>query len=344
MRAWREGDVARQKLGLLRARAESLPVEQHQEKFAIYEQGRALAAQLKESWWEMFFEHWKLETLLFLKQDAKSALDLAVRAALEVRKTKYDGLPQRVVLQLNLVSAYTHIDPIGYESKVREAFNYLRPLCDKNSSYRPYFAQQWALFLQAVDDADALEAAWHHLARASETRSGHYILFALLNVCSALYQFKPDEARQQLAELAQNAEILGRDEARISSVATAQMWQAVAARFASDEDSAQKLYKRALATEKRASPPRTSVHFAAIAFHEISEDWEAAIRACNRGIRVFQAFEMDFREAEFRWKKCQLLQKNGRDWLQEAALLKIVAQKLPSKAHWEAKIESLKAG
>ena len=111
--AERDGDEKRLQLLDYHQRGFEVGHERPDERLAIYDAGRALAARLGEPWWEMFFEHWKIETLLFSKQDARGALDLAARAVLEVAKPNYANLPERASLNLNLVSAYMQLDIVS---------------------------------------------------------------------------------------------------------------------------------------------------------------------------------------------------------------------------------------
>lgn len=104
--AKRDGDAERLRLLDFHSRGFEVGHERPDERLAIYDAGRAHAARLNEPWWEMFFEHWKIETLLFSKQDARGALELAARAVVEVAKPQYANLPERASLNLNLVSAY----------------------------------------------------------------------------------------------------------------------------------------------------------------------------------------------------------------------------------------------
>lgn len=340
-KAKREGDEAR--LGLLDfyTRAVDIGYERPDERLAHYEAGRVAARQLNEPWWEMCFEHWKIETLLFAKQDARAALDLAARAVAEVAKPRYAQLPERASLNLNLVSAYVHLDPIGHQAKIRAAFGYIGEHCVMFHEFRPYHAQQWAAFLDAVCDPGALEAAWEHLQLAEESGSDHYRMGALLLLCKVLVQSEPPAARLLLAELSREAERCARSEGRERAIASALMWRALAVRYDGDEAEARELYERAWAIQNRMTTPRNAVNFAAVAFHRQREEWDEALRACQAELRVLRAHHLTFLEAKRRFLKCELLQQSGRDWTREAARLRQVAAQLPSQKHWHAQLDAL---
>ena len=340
-RAHREGDEPRMRLLDFYTRAIDIGYERPDERLAHYEAGRIAARQLGEPWWEMFFEHWKIETLLFAKQDARGALDLAARAVAEVAKPRYAGLPERASLNLNLVSAYIHLDPIGHDAKIRAAFGYIEGHCIMFREFVPYHAQQWAAFLEAVSDAGAVEAAWQHLRLAEESDSDHYRMGAFLLLCKVLVQDEPALARVLLGELARAAEDYARSEGRERAIASALMWRALAARYQNDEDAAQSLYGRAWNLQNRMTTPRNAVNFAALTFHRERQEWDDALRVCQAELRVLRAHKLTFLEAKRRLQKCELLQQSGRDWQKEARRLRAAAARLPSQKHWETKLDEL---
>ena len=340
-RALRDEDAPRLRLIDIYARGIELGHERPDERLALYQSGRVLAAQLREPWWEMFFEHWKIETLLFSKQDARAALDLAARAVVEVAKPNYAALPERASLNLNLVSAYMQIDPIGHQKRIRAAFDYISENCIAYAEFAPYHAQQWTSFLEAVEDPQAVPAAWEHLRLAESSGSDHYRMAALLLLCKVLYQQERPVARVLLGELAAYGEICARNEGRDRAVASALMWRALAARWDGDEEAAREFYASAWKMQNRLSTPKNAVNFGAVAFHEDAGQWDEALRACQAELRVLIAHKLEFLEAKRRLKKCELLRKAGRPWKPEAARLGKVAARLPSREYWAARLAEL---
>lgn len=339
--ATQSGDAARLSLFDFYERGVEMGHERPDERLACYEAGRALAARLNEPWWEMFFEHWKIETLLFSKQDAHSALDLAARAVLEVAKPAYAALPERASLNLNLVSAFMQIDPIGYETRIRNAFAYIGESCVMFREFAPYHAQQWSAFLEIVEDPAAVGAAWEHLQLAEQSGSDHYRMGAYSQLCKTLYVLEPEVARVMMGELALQCEICARNEGRQRAIASALMWRALAARWDGDETSAREFYDRAWQIQKRLTTPKNAVNFGAMAFHETQAEWDDARRVCQSEIRVLMAHQLTFLEAKRRFKKCELLKQMGKSWRAEAKRLRAVAARLPSQNYWEAALDAL---
>ena len=48
---------------------------------------------MRESWWSLGFQAWKVHQLVHYSRDFRQALDLAVAAILEAGKPAYDACP-----------------------------------------------------------------------------------------------------------------------------------------------------------------------------------------------------------------------------------------------------------
>ena len=344
-RAVRDGDQSRLRMIDFYNRARCVSEDRPDERLNLLEAGRALAVQLNEPWCVMFFEEWKITALLTFKQDAQGALDLAVRAAVEVNKPIYDGSPFRASINLELVAAYRLIDPIAHQKAMRAAFAVIHKYGAAFDDFEPYYQQQWAYFLDAINDPHALVAAWDYVAaarnRPTEKSRAHYGVGALTLVCKILATREPSTAREIVGELAQQAEAYARAKKRERSTAKALMWRAVAARWDGDENGASEFYRRAFAIQNRLNTPWNAASFGAIVYHEINREWDDALRVAQNKLRVLRAHKLTFQEARLRLKKCELLKKAGRDWSREANRLRNVAALLPSEKHWHEKLAEL---
>src|SRR5205823_5605268 len=91
---------------------------------------------LSEPWWVLFFDHWKVEALIYYKEDYRAVIDLAVQATLELRKPGFEQYPLRFGVYCNLVAAYLCVDPRGHAGAIREALGYLSGLVSADGSDR----------------------------------------------------------------------------------------------------------------------------------------------------------------------------------------------------------------
>lgn len=341
--AYRNGDAARVRLASFRSAAYQVSHDAPDEKLAINETGRELARQLGEPWWEMFYEHWCIEVLLFGKQQPKRALDRVVRAVFETSKPAFAAFPQRISLQMNLIAAYSKLDPIGYQSELRGVFAHIEAECAESPDNRAYYLQLWGYFLEQIDDVGAIDAAYDYLQAAEESGADHYVWDALSMICTALIRFDPEAARDQLRDLATLGEEIARREAQNGGVTAFLMWRALAARWDGQENEAQRFCRRAMTLQSRLPPPRNSALFGAVEFHLAGGDLERALQICQTDVRILHAHELTFLLADARLRKCRLLLQLGRnsDFSREAKRVRRVAALLPSQGHWEARIEEL---
>ena len=333
--AVQRGDAPRMQLAVLWEKSVALSYEAPDQKLAIYEQARALAQKLDEPYWVLFFDHWKIEVLLYEKHRPQEALKLAARAAFEVRKPLYDAFLYRPQITLSLTACYLKLDPIGYEKPLREAFDYARQQCAGHDELKPYFAQQWSRFLEAVADPDAVAANWEHLHLAFESGTEHYVLFALVHLCSTLASYDLEAARAHIGEFAATGLELCVLEDREREAAMFTMWAAVAARWDGDEARAQSLYARAWKLQKRLSSPHNAVQFAAQIFHHDAGEIERALKVVEDEIGVNARHELKYLEAKRRLKKLELLRELGHETEGEARRLQSVAAELKSREYWD---------
>ena len=340
--ALQNGDGQKLRLSMISVDAERIPPSDPAGKLAMFRQGVTLARQMNEPWWEMFYTHWEIEVLLHKQARPNEALAVAARANVEIRKPIYDHFPQRCALQLNLVSCYLYLDPIGYQTQLREAFTPLKEECAQWSEFECYYAQQWGHFLNDIEDAGALDAAWEYLRLAQITATAWDLKCALTLLCLILWRADPELAHQIGGEIAADCETLAREEDQLDDIAMMQMFQAVAARSHGDEERAQTFYQRAWQTQKRAPEPRNDVHGAAIKFHEIGGEIEKALAVCQDEIEILAEHNLKFLEVKRRLRKCELLKQANRPLESEIEPLRAAASELKSRDYWLAKLEALR--
>src|SRR5262249_13539308 len=158
-----------------------------------YSEGGRLARQLREPWWILYYDHWRLVALIHFLRDYRQAVDLGMQNFLEVRKPQYADFPVRIDIYHNLISAYMGIDPDGYADAVRQALDYLNAEITPESKGW-YLVEgvrcEFALELDRLDEA--LEAGTRVLAQADadhDRNSGwHHSVFAFCDLCDVAYR------------------------------------------------------------------------------------------------------------------------------------------------------------
>ena len=337
MRAYEARDEPLMRLCQLREQAEDASHDVLA-RLALYRQGRDLATQMGEHFWARYFEFWLIDTLLHKLSRPHEALDLAARAAVEVAKPGYDALPQKCSLQLILIACYLALDPIGYQDLIRAAFDAVGADNAQWFDCQLYHAQLWSHFLSDTQNEGALDAAWEYLRLAETEHQGWDVKCALNLLCSLVWRC---DERQSLSEIAAESERLSGLYDQNDDIAESQMWRAVAARYEGDEPAAQRFYRLAWKTQKRAPHPQDDAHKAAVIYHEIGGEPRQALEVCLLEIEVLSGHNLAFLEAKSRLKACALMRQLGVSMDEQAARLRALTAELRSKSYWEAQLRRL---
>jgi hypothetical protein len=333
--ARRFGDAQRHRLGLLHRESYRFRESDPDRALALIAEGRRLAESLHEPWWALYYDEQRVHALLHFKQDYRDVLDLAVRNTLEVRKTAYAGFPRRLLIHGDLVSAYLGIDPLGHADAIREALGYLDREAppDGDERYLVLGSQrQFALDRGAHDEALALSHCSLALAAADSDRgrARHFLVFTWSGLADLAFRLgEPD----RLAEAARAGEEVARQVGHQVELAGFQLWQALLARRAGDEESALALYAQASARLARLGmPPDSSYRDAECAFHEEAGDLHRAL-----AVRLAERAAIERRgrlayECACHLKCCRLLASMGRLTEDDLGSARAAAQQLRDPA------------
>ncbi len=205
--------------------------------YALYSQGRRQAERLKEPWWALFYAYWQVEARLLFQHDYRDVLRPAVEAVLEVRKPRYDGFPFRFSIFYGLVCAYLGIDPLGYESELRQTLAGLEAEAPGVDEGGCLLADCYASLAQERGDWDEAESAVRRMMDHAESLPAnysrlHYGVHSQRILCGIAYN-RGDWER--LAEHAVMGEAAARRVDYRMVLAEFQLWQAYLAHRAGDE-------------------------------------------------------------------------------------------------------------
>src|SRR5262245_23310795 len=215
---------------------------------ALLDEGRRLAAALREPWWALYYDQQRVHALLHFKQDYRDVLDLAVRNTLEVRKPAFAGFPRRLTVHGDLVSAYLGIDPVGHAGRVRQALDYLdaeAPAAGDDRYLLLGSQRQFALELGDVAEAERLSRRSLELAAGDENagRARHFLVFAYSGLAEIAWR-QGDDAR--LEEAATLGEAMAARVGHKVEQAGLKLWLALLARRAGREQQALALHRQAV--------------------------------------------------------------------------------------------------
>jgi hypothetical protein len=308
------GDHQRALLGQLHREAYRYRETDPDRALGLVAEGRRLAESLREPWWVLYYDQQRVHALLHFKQDFRDVLDLAVRNTLEARKTGYANFPRRLLIHLDLVSAYLGIDPAGHADAVTQAMEYLEKEVEPISDERYLLLGSQRQFLLDLDRTDeALELGRQSLALSSEdpeeSRSRHFLVFTYSGLAEIAFRLGDDEA---LLEAALAGEETARRVGHQVELAGFQLWQALAARRAGREDFATPLYRQAVARLNRLGmPPDASYRDAECAFHVAAGDIDWAVQVRDSELAEIEGHGRLRYETAILTKRCELLAKMG---------------------------------
>jgi hypothetical protein len=310
-------------------------------------EGKALARQLDEPWWVLFFDHWRLQALLHFKYDYREVMDVAVQATLEARKPQYADLPQRVCLHEDLIYAYVGTDPEGHAERIGQALEYMGQHVGPGLDCR-FCVQgcraQFALQRGRLDEAQAAALEMLAMTDAEPGRStaDHYAMDAYADLCAVAFGRGDWDA---LAEWAAAGEETARRRDKQLELAKFLAWRALLERRGGDEDLARRLLRSAAARAARLKAvPGESYYDAVCAYHEQGGEPGAALTVRDQELQAVAGKGRWTHETRCRLKRCRLLAQMGLPLDDDLRAAREAAGKLRHQEQYIEEIDRLAGG
>lgn len=266
----------------------ALRAEDSPSAHTAFAQGLALAQQLKEPCWELFFEYWIAETFVFYDAQYKKGLDHCIKIVARAHQPRYEQCPIRSRVYYTLLYLYYLIDAIGYEEKIREMAEFIQtqiPM-DFDTELRIYYVQAALEFdLEAYDKAEEATMMYLGMSINSTHRkaSGYNLLRRIA--------FARGEIGQAF-DYAYQTERNARDAHLENSVAHAMLWQAAYAQRLGDSKRAQNFYSQGVDLFSRYDLPRLSNYYDAVCdYLEQSGEIQAALDLRHEQIQAMSHIE-----------------------------------------------------
>jgi hypothetical protein len=283
---------------------------------ALCAEGRQLARQLNEPWWDLCFQTNAGHVCVHFLRDFHQALDLTVATVLEARKPIYDGFPLRAQLYQDLLAVHFCTDPEGHAERIEEGFREIEPLLDgADLASRLHFLNmhRWgAEQSRQVEEHHA--AAQRVLALIAEhpghPSSLHYSTFVYNGLCRVHF------ARKEWQELAQSALLAEQACRKIhnqDSLAEASLWQALCALHDGETARSSRLRQQGTRFMAALGVPPTDGYFEALSLcHELAGLPEIALQVRDRELALVQAQGRTISEVYCHHERCRLLAGPGR--------------------------------
>lgn len=347
LQALAAGDGERLRMARLHSLAYSFRQSDPDRMLAVLEDGRRTAVALQEPWWVLFFEHWKLETYIYYKDDYRTVIDLAVRLTLELRRPVYDAYPLRFGIYCNLVAAYLCVDPRGYAAAIRQALDFLQAQAPPEGGDRYLLLARRHWFAYEIGDLDEAERlATDELAMADADpdrhTARHHEVDTLKAMCWIAFR---RGSWTVLADYAQTGEERARVIGYRYELALFLLWRAVVAARDHRGDEARRFCRQGTALMARiGQPPGESYYDALAAYHEANDDLPAAwdVR-CRELETTIDKGQLAY-EAQVRIKRVRLRVRLGLPHTEEATAAAAAVAKLRAPDWYRQALQRALAG
>ena len=337
------GDGERQRLCRTFFEAMSLTSSNAEASLVLFERARVLALQLDEAWWALLCTHWKFQILQWHRGDYKAALDLAVRATVEARKSIYARSPDVVSIHLDLVCVCVWIDACGHQARIDDALTFLdkEPIVDEVTrcvlqETHCEFAFEKLLACAGSwqeSQADALLCLSTAQQAQDEWTRNHHSAYAFLLLCRVAHQRQDCndliEYSKDLNEYSKSGEECARFTQHSLQLCELLMWRALSERHLKQESDATRHYRSALQiASSSGATPWPGYFDAACAFHEAKGDLELALQMRESQLESLQDKGQNALEARGHEHRCHLLGELGRLTSTDLETARTVAQRL----------------
>jgi hypothetical protein len=328
--AIRQGDE--QRLSLARAvyLSDALRESCPRDALDVIEEARQLARQLREPWWELFYDDRRAGLLMKYLGHAREGLEQAVRNAVRLTDPRFAHFPWRFRVLDHLVVGYLHTDPAGYAEEIRAALDHLeeeRPEVGP-ARYLVLARRRWlAGELGMFEEASRLARAGLALAAADpDPLPGQsHAVFCYSHLCHSAWRL----GESNLAELAVEGERLAQTTGHRLEQSEFQVWQALVARQAGDESKAQQKCQMARARVARLGMIPDHIYYDALcAFHLCADEVEAALGVRDAELATLSGWGRLAAETRCQLDRCRLLARLQRLRCVDLEATRAVLQKL----------------
>jgi len=309
---------------------------------ALLAQGQADAQQLDRPCWTLFFDHWQVAVNLFHKRDFKTALDRAVRCAVEARKAIYQTCPMVSRVHLGVLDAYIRTDPISYEKQVRDTIAYLQANFDSDEEIRSLMiARQYYLEMVMSRYDAALQLALQHLANAGT--NNHRLVGAYQQLTDVCYRL--DNPKEGLGYAQTGETQARRGKHHLRALVTFLAWQTLFTRQLGDSTAARRFHNVTLSHASQVGAKLYESYYNALClYYELEGQFERALRL--RDVELAEILETNslYDEGKIYIWRLRLLTKMGLPLDKDLAAARAIAAKMTKPEFYLAKLDRVLSG
>ncbi len=316
-RARRELDADRVKLTQLDRQGWQLLQRSPEEALPLFEEGAALARQLKESHWELWYEYWILETYLYYLALIDLAERWAIRNFVKVHQAAYQDCPFIGRIYLAVIYILYFKDAEGNQAKIVQMLDYLEqhvPL--EYETYTRIVRTRAGLFYVMEDWETAASHGKRHLELVQTIPFQKVNAYAFL--ASIAYH---QQHAQELLEYGRELEHAARQAKLPFNEGIAALAEAHALMQLNDPETARQCYERGL----HLSADLSSIHSQAwynyaCGYQEANGNLSAALELRDQQLAGLKIRDLPAHETYCRFARLRLLGKMEEETLFKAEL------------------------
>ena len=317
------GDRRRENLMYLALQALEAREEEPARAILLYNQARAEAMALRESWWMLFLDYLRVNVITGPMGDMIQGQEIVHAAIAEMEKPIFNRFPQRICLHEDLARIRLGVDPLGFAPEIAEGVALMEREVSPDSPCMDCLGGikiRRAIEMEYWDEAR--ERLLKVLAMRDEERGGMPPLSGRHKVAQKVTteKIRASELTQlcwvawnrqeygELLEWARQGEETARRVDENACIAECLLWQALLAQREGDAARAQRLCHAASQEYKKSFwIPSRAYFYGLCAFHEQAGDLRLACQARAHQLNLLRGKGQIYVEAEAHAERCRLL-------------------------------------
>lgn len=311
--------------------------------YRTFMDGHEKAKKLELPCWELYFEYWACEVLIYNMVDRQKALDQTVRLASRAHHPQYKDCPVLGRVYFILADIYAEIDVYGYEDKIREALNGLEadiPM-DLDTHLRVMHVRAYFEFaFERYDEAEKMVQEYLPIAVDEYNSHRQHDAYRMLRRIETIR----DNFHLAL-DYAKLSEIHGDRMGFPNGVAEERVWKGIFLLLMGKEKEAHNSYQSGLGHYQQHNlEPWLLWYDAQCTYLEYKGESEQALKLRQKQLEQVNMRTSIFNEGQSHLQLCRLLGRMGQPLDDALENAKAVAKRMQKPAFYLKKLQEIETG
>ena len=311
--------------------------------YQTFMNGHELAKRQKLPCWELYFEYWACEVLIYNTVDRVRALDQTVRLASRAHQPQYRDCRVLGRVYFILADIYVSIDVYGYEDKIREALAAIEadiPMDIDTHLRVMHIRAYYDYAFDLLDEAEKKVQEYMPIAQADYNPNRQHDAYEMLR------RIDTRRGNFHLAlSFAKQSEYFGAQMGYPNAVAVERVWQGVFKLLMGEPQEAHNLYQSGLNYfEQYKLDPRFSWYDAQCTYLECKGEAEQALKLRYKQLEQVHMLTSIFNEGQTHLQLCRLLGRMGKPLDEAIKNAKAVAERMRKPDVYLRKLQAIATG